>query len=209
VRAAVWEKQDFDKVDLLLVKELSKDGRQSLSEVQASIKRINGVDINYKTLVWHFAHHVVQRRLINGYSIGWHGVNYRFGEEKKKLRPHGYLFVALIVKDVDEQERLSLMGTLNRLPFLWSEAVGADYYSQLAFPVENTNEAMEYLGRLMKPYGPRAELHVLNQKEMLSFTIGHTLWDESRGTWAFEPLQVLGRFESLLVKLREMGIASG
>lgn len=209
VKATLSEKQEFDKVDLLLVKEISKEGRQSLSEIRESIKRINGVDINYKTLVWHYSHHVVQRNLVKGYSIGWHGVRYNFESEKKKLRPHGYLVVALIVTDVSEQERFTLMGTLNRLPFLLSEAVGKDYYAQLAFPVENSNDALEYLGRLIKPFGSRAEFHALNQKEMLSFTIGHNLWDASNGRWSFEPSQVLGRFEALLGKLREIGAARG
>lgn len=204
-RTGIWNESEFDKTDLLIVKELSKDGRQSIKEIQESIRRINGVDINYKTLVWHFKNHVSRRQLINGYAIGWHGVKYDFDADKKNLRPHGYLPIALIVKGISDQERMTLMGTLNRVPFLWSEASGRDYYAQFAFPVENTNEALEYLGRVVRPFGSRAACHVLNQKDMLSFTIGHNLWDSVNSRWTFEPQGIVDRFDALLVKLREMG----
>ena len=193
---------EFDKTDLLLVKELSKNARRSLSEVRSAIRRINGIEINYKTLVWHYTNHVLHRRLVTGYSVGWSGLNYDFSADRKKLRPHGYLPVALIVRAVNESERMTLMGTLNRLPFLWSQGSGRDYYAQFAFPVENTNEALEYLNRFAKPFNGRATCHLLNQKEMLSFTIGHTLWDSANRGWTFEPARILARFEALLIKLR-------
>jgi hypothetical protein len=206
-KGRIWPKAHFDKTDLLIVKELWKNGRQALKEIQGSIKQVNGIDINYKTLVWHYTHHVLRRKLIDGYSIGWHGAKYDFDADKKKLRPHGYLPMALTVRGVNDQERMTLMGTLNRLPFLWSEATGRDYYAQFSFPVENTNEALEYMNRVVRPFGPRATCHLLNQKEMLSFTIGHNLWDEANGRWTFEPQGVLARFDALLIKLREMGMS--
>jgi len=203
-KGRIWPEAVFDKTDLLIVKELWKNGRQALKEIQGSIKQVNGIDVNYKTLVWHYAHHVLPRHLIDGYSIGWHGAKYDFDADKKKLRPHGYLPMALTVRGISDQERMSLMGTLNGLPFLWSEATGRDYYAQFSFPVENTNEALEYMNRVARPYGARATCHFLNQKEMLSFTIGHNMWDDANGRWTFEPQSVLARFDALLVKLREM-----
>lgn len=205
--AAVWDEAEFDKTDLLLVKELSKDGRQSLSEIQGAIKRVNGMEINYKTLVWHYTNHVLRRQLINGYNVQWHGVKYDFNAERKKLRPHGYLIVALTVRDVSNQERMALMGRLNRVPFLWSEGSGKDYYAQFAFPVENANEALEYLNEATRPFGSRANCTVLNQKEMLSFTIAHNLWDTENGRWTFEPEKILARFDNLVLTLQEIGMA--
>jgi DNA-binding Lrp family transcriptional regulator len=206
-KGMIWPEAEFDKTDLLIVKELWKNGRQSLKDIQGSIRQVNGAEINYKTLVWHYTHHVLTRKLIDGYSIGWHGAKYDFDAEKKKLRPHGYLPMALTVKGINDQERMTLMGTLNRLPFLWSEATGRDYYAQFSFPVENTNEALEYMNQVVRPFGARATCHLLNQKEMLSFTIGHNLYDDANGRWTFEPQGVLARFDALLIKLREMGMS--
>ncbi len=207
VNATVWDEAEFDKTDLLLIKELSKDGRQTLSQIMEAIKRVNGIEINYKTLLWHYTNHVLRRHLINGYNVQWHGVKYDFSAERKKLRPHGYLFVSLTVKDVDDQERMTLMGSVNRLPFLWSEGSGKDYYAQFAFPVESANEALEYLNKTLRPFGTRGACYILNQKEMLGFTIGYNLWDTANSRWTFEPDKILARFENLLVKLREMGLS--
>jgi hypothetical protein len=203
----VWNETEFDKTDLLLVKELSKDGRRTLSEVKEAIRRINGIDVNYKTMVWHYTNHVLRRHLIDGYNIEWHGVRYDFNAEKKRLRPHGYLFVALTVRDVDDRERMMLMGKLNGLPFLRSEATGRDYYAQLAFPVESINEALKFLNGAIRPFGARASCAMLNQNEMLNFTISHNLWDSANGRWTFEPAEILARFNSMIVGLREIGIS--
>ena len=100
-----------------------------------------------------------------------------------------------------------MIRSANQLPFLWSEATGRDYYAQFSFPVENTNEALEYMNHVVRPFGARATCHLLNQKEMLSFTIGHNLYDDANGRWTFEPQGVLARFDALLIKLREMGMS--
>ena len=55
------------------MKELGKDSDRSLTEIQAAIKKVNTIDINYKTLGWHYAHHVQGQHLIRDYSIAWHG----------------------------------------------------------------------------------------------------------------------------------------
>ncbi len=206
--AAVSEKKKFDRVDLLLVKEMWKDGTRSLKEIQDAIRKVNGIEVNYKTLGWHLANHVLQRGLIRGYSVGWHRARYDFELKKTRVRQHGYVAVALLVQGISEYERMTLMAGLNRLPFLWSQAAGRDFYSQFAFPLDTANEAFEYLKAQLKPFGPRAEAFLLNQKEMLSFCIGHMLWDDAKGRWTFEKEALLRRFDSLILKGREMQISS-
>ena len=73
-RATISEKKRVDKIDLLILKELWKDGSRSLTEIQAAIKKVNGVDVNYKTLGWHYSHHVLGQRLIRDYSMTWNGM---------------------------------------------------------------------------------------------------------------------------------------
>ncbi len=81
---------------------------------------------------------------------------------------------------------MTLRSQLNRLPFLWSEAAGDAYYSQLFFPLNMVNEALEYLKTLLKPYGERAEIFLLDKREMASFTICYDLWDEPSNRWTFD-----------------------
>ena len=201
-RGAMTEKKRVDKVDLLILKELSKDGDRSLMEVQAAIKKINGVDINYKTLGWHYSHHVLSQRLVSHYSVGWHGLNYDF-EDKKDVgfARYDYLGVALVVRDVNAQETMMLRSQMNRLPFLWSEAAGSAYFSQLFIPLNAVNEALEHFKKVLKPYGKRAELFLLDKREMKYFTICYDQWDESNARWAFATAQLLPRLEASVLKV--------
>ena len=99
-----------------------------------------------------------------------------------------------------------LRSQLNRLPFLWSEAAGDAYYSQLFFPLDMANEALEYLKVLLSPYGERAEVFLLDQSEMASFTIGYKLWDERKGDWALDTENLLPRLERAELKIRERAV---
>jgi DNA-binding Lrp family transcriptional regulator len=203
-RATISERKDIDKIDLLILKELWKDSDRSLTDIQAAIKKVNGVDVNYKTLGWHYSHHVQERRLIRDYSITWHGIRYNFTLDKlERMGKHEYLGVSLIVRGTDEQDMMTLRSQLNRLPFLWSEAAGEVYYAQLWFPVEMVNEALEYLKRLLRPYGGRAEMFLLDMSETRSFTIAYDLWDDSRGSWTFEGEALWPRLERSVMKIRE------
>jgi len=72
------------------------------------------------------------------------------------------------VRGINDHERMTLMGTMNRLlPMVRGDRKG--YYAQFAFPVENTNEALEYMTG-GQAFGARATCHCSTQKEMLSFT---------------------------------------
>jgi hypothetical protein len=201
-RGAVSERKKVDKVDLLILKELSKDGGASLMEVQAAIKRINGVDINYKTLGWHYAHHVLSQRMVSHYSVGWHRLNYDFERSKDVgTARYDYLGVVVMVREVNGQERMMLRSQMDSLPFLWSEAAGSAYFSQLFIPLNAVNEALEHLKAVLKPYGKRAELLFLDKREMKYFTICYNQWDESKNHWAFDAAQLLPRLEASLLKV--------
>jgi DNA-binding Lrp family transcriptional regulator len=202
-RGSVSEKKRLDKVDLLILKELSKEGDRSLTEIQAAIKRINGVDVNYKTLGWHYARHVQGQRLVSHYSVGWHGLNYDFerGQDVGFAR-YDYLGVALLVRDVGGEDRMMLRSQMNRLPFLWSEAAGEAYFSQLFIPLNVLNEALEHFKKVLEPYRERAELMFLDKREMKYFTICYNQWDESKGRWAFEQAELLPRLERSALNVR-------
>jgi hypothetical protein len=201
--ASQKRKKKLDKVDLLILKELSKDGDRSLTEVRSAIKRINGVEINYKTLGWHYAHHIQDQRLVSHYSVGWHGLNYDFERRQDVgFARYDYLGVALLVRDVSAEDKMVLRGQMNRLPFLWSEAAGDAYFSQLFIPLSMVNEALEHFKKILKPYRERAELLILDKREMKYFTICYNQWDESSDSWAFATAELLPRVEGFVLKVR-------
>jgi len=202
-RATVTERKDFDKVDLLLLKELWKDSDRSLKEIHEAIEELNGEDLNYKTLGWHLKKHVVGRHLIRDYSVAWHGMKYDSNLQRtERVGKYSYLGVSIIVRETSSQEKMVLRSQLNRLPFQWSEAAGDSYYSQLFFPLGMVNEALENLKTLLLPYGERAELFLLDRREMTSFTIGYKKWDEENGRWTFDRAAVVPRIlESSLLSL--------
>ncbi len=180
------------------MKELWKDGDRSMTEIHAAIEGANGIDINYKTLGWHYANHVLGRHLIRDYSIAWHRFTYSLESDKvERVGKHSYLGVSLIVRETNKQEKMMLRSALNGLPFLWSEAAGDAYYSQLFFPLNSANEGLEYLKTILKAYDERAEIFLLDQREMQSFTIAYNLWDESSGRWTFERASILARLENV------------
>ena len=192
----------FEKTDLLLLKELQLDADRPLTEINRAILAKNNVKINYKTLQWHYRHHLVDGGLINGYSIRWMGTRYNPVAEKVEHRQHKYLVVDLIVKDVTRNEVLELTGKMHQTPFLWSEMAGKDYLGQSAFPIEATMDALQYLRGVMHPYGNRASFYVVDQKSSGQFVVPYNLWDDAEKEWTFAKEDILPRFENLVLKIR-------
>jgi hypothetical protein len=203
-RATISQRRKLDKVDLLLLKELAKDSDRSLTEIQAEIKKVNDTDINYKTLGWHYTHHVLGQHLIRDYSIAWHRMTYNLTEQRiERMGKHGYLGISLIVRRTSDKDRMMLRSQLNRLPFLWSEAAGDAYYAQLFFPLDMANEAIEYIKKLLGPYGDRAEMFLLDQSQVRTFTISHTLWDEETQRWTFDAKGLAPRLHESVMSLQQ------
>jgi hypothetical protein len=198
-----FEPFTFDKLDLLILKELQMDATRSLSEIKESIKANNGTDINYKTLAWHWAKHVQEKRMINGYVLRWMGTTYDSVTERAKHRQHKYIMIPVFVRGVTDEERVALMGEMNKVPFLWCEAAGEDYHAQFAFPVEMVNDAFSYLKDALARFGPRASYSVMDQTAALSFTFSYALFDDEAKKWTFNEAELAARFESLVLKIRE------
>lgn len=203
-RATIPEKKKFDKVDLLILKELWKDSARSLKEIQEAIKKVNGVEINYKTLCWHYKSHVTRNGLVRDYSIAWHGLKHNGPREKVEgMGKYSYLGLSVVVRGTSEQEKMILRSQLNRLPFLWSEAAGEAYYCQMFVPLGMANDAFAYLKNLLRPFDERAEIFVLDKTQMESFTICYGLWDDRTKSWGFDSRSVLPRIEAAVLKVRE------
>ncbi|MGA2663449.1 MAG: AsnC family protein [Nitrososphaerales archaeon] len=191
----------FDKIDLLILKELQRDATKSLKEVNAAINSKH-FELNYKTMNWHYQHHIVRQGLIDGYSVRWPGTKYNQSLDKPEHRQHRYLMLELVVREVTPNETLQLTGKAHQTPFLWSETVGKDYFAQFAFPLESMIEALEYLREVMHPFARRASHYFIDQKNSVVFAVPYNLWNNGDKKWTFEPGPTLARFENLVLKVK-------
>jgi len=190
----------FDYVDLLLMKELQMDANKSMKEIS------NKLNVNYKKLAWHYTTHVTARRLLSGYSVNWMGTRYDYGIEKALHRQHRYFAVILLVRGATEYETMSLRQAVDRLPFLWSEAAGANYFCEFAFPVDFVVEGLQYLTDAISEVKERTEIFTIDQSQAAGFTISYSKFSQAHRKWEFNLEDLMKRFESLTVEIkRETG----
>ena len=189
--------EKFDKVDLLIIKELQMDANKSLKEMADTL------DVNYKKLAWHYSSHILGRNLVRGYSVNWMGTTYDYAIEKALHRQHKYFAAQLIVKSVNEFEVMSLRQAVNKLPFIWSEAAGSDYSCEFFFPVDFVVEGLQFLGKEMSEFKDRSELLILDQTEALNFTIPYYRYDPSKKSWTFDLPDLLTKFSELILQIKK------
>ena len=187
----------FDYVDLLLIKELQMDANKSLKEISDKLK------VNYKKLAWHYTTHVMFRRLLRGYSVNWMGTGYDYGIEKVLHRQHKYFAASLLVRGATEYETMSLRQAFDRLPFLWSEAVGTNYSCEFSFPVDFVVEGLQYLTETISAVKERAEIYAVDQSNSASFTVAYSRFDQAQKKWEFNLEDLISRYEALIVEIKK------
>lgn len=195
------EKGRFDMLDLRILQELRVDANRSLIEIQQNLKK-NNLEVNYKTLDWHYRTHILEQRQIKSFVLNWMGTRYSFENEKAMHRKHRYLRVDVIAKDITENERMHLLSAMNGLPFQWCEAVGKNYFTQFAFPTENVTEAFLYLEKVLAPFKGRARYFIMDQSSALSFTIEPSLYDEVTKNWKFDREGLMTKFENMILQIK-------
>jgi len=189
-------KGKFDYIDLLIVKELQMDANRSMKEISEKL------NINYKKLAWHHTAHVIGRKLLGGYTVNWMGTRYDYNLEKALHRKHRYFAVDFMVKDVNEFETMNLRQQADRLPFLWGEAAGENYFAELALPVDYVVEGLQYLGNAARPVRDKMSLFTLDQTEAARFTIPYSMFDPATKRWNFAREELIKKFEDLIVKIK-------
>lgn len=186
----------FDSIDLGIIKQMQLDPDTSLIEAQSRLK------VNYKTLTWHYRNHLVGNGLLKGYLVNWAGTRYDPKLEKALHRRHKYMWLELVVSNVTETERMSLMANVSRLPFVWLEAGGSNYFAQIAFPMENLTEALGFIKETVAPVRDRAVWHFMDQTNALRFTVVPELYDSSTKKWMFDQIELLNRFDKLILEIK-------
>jgi DNA-binding Lrp family transcriptional regulator len=201
VEPSVSPRAKFDKIDLLIAKELQTDATRELQDIQRAIKEADGVDINYKTLCWHLSEHV-EPRLLKGYKINWMGTKYDPVADRAKHRQHSYLGVDVFAKSVRTEERLELLDKIGRLPVVWLEGAGSDFYAQVMIPSESTVEGLQYLQTALQSVSDRASFVIADQRDALTYQFSYKLYDETAKAWKFNREELLAKFRALEAQIR-------
>jgi hypothetical protein len=145
----------------------------------------------------------MKRRLLSGYRVNWMGTSYDYAIEKALHRQHRYFAVNLAVRSVTEYETMSLRQAVDRLPFLWSEAVGANYFCEFAFPVDFVVEGLQYLTEAISRVKERTEIYTIDQSDAASFTISYSRFNQARKKWEFNLADLISRFDTLIVEIKK------
>jgi len=190
------ERGRFDQIDLSLIKQLQIDPETNLFEISPKLQ------VNYKTLSWHHRVHVVGNNLVSGYLVNWAGTRYDPRLEKALHRRHRYMWVELLVRGVTENERMELMAKVNRLPFVWLEAGGQNYFAQIAFPSETITEALGFIKEIVSPIKQKATWHFMDQANALRFSIAPSLYNREERNWSFDQVELLNRFDKLVLEIK-------
>ena len=194
------EVEPYDRIDLLILKELDADARRSLVTIAKK------ADVSYKTIDRHYLDHVLGRGLIKGYRILWQGSRYDFEREKAMTKKHRYIESAIILKGATEGEKAELMSLLNNTPFLWSEASNPGYYAEVYVPPSYYAEFIDYLGVFSRRAEAKLRVLMVDQSNALSFTIAYKLFDWETGKWQLNSADVITRFKSLIMNVRSGGV---
>ena len=188
----------FDPIDLGLIKQLQINPNGSLREIGDKLQ------VNYKTLTWHYRTHLVGNGLLKGYMVNWAGTRYDPRIEKALHRRHRYMWLELLVNSVTETERMELMSKINQLPFVWFEAGGQNYFAQIAFPIEMMTEGLSFIKDATLPIRRKATFHLMDQANALRFSLTPQLYDQEAKNWKFDQVELLTKFDSLVLEIKGM-----
>jgi hypothetical protein len=190
------ETEKYDKLDLLLLKELDTDANRTV------VKMAENVQVNVKTLEFHYVDHVEARGLIKTYRITWPGSRYDFKLDKVFSKKHRYTEVTILFEGGTKIENAELISLLNKTPYLWIEAVEPNYYAELFIPSNSYVEFLEYIGDFSGRAGEKMKVFVMDQARALSFTISYKLFDNETRTWRLDSEDNIHRFQNLVARIK-------
>lgn len=192
---------DYDALDLRILRELSQDANASLAGIAASL------GMSYRMLQGHNSKHVLRRGLVRSYGIRWMGSR-RHDPRRGGMvvgPRQGYVPLFVLVRDATRAEKLEVSAMLNRVPFLWHEAFGTDYWASMYVPVGHYTESLNYLRGFIQEAPERARLYTADPAGSLSLPFPSQLFDREEKEWQLDPAVVLTEMENLVLRTRVGG----
>jgi DNA-binding Lrp family transcriptional regulator len=177
------EPTEFDKVDLLILKELQLDVRQSLKSIARK------ANVSHMDLFRHYRNHVLGRNLVQTFVLRWVGT-------KQAWSKHGIILANLCFLNTDARK---VAPVVLRLPFLTSHALSVDgrlYICDLAIPINQLSSTLRYLTDANLPITDDHVLHFLDWNFAMGYVLPyHTYTDEG---WSFDATSAIGRIVQAL-----------
>jgi hypothetical protein len=189
--------EKYDKIDLLVLKELDIDAGRTL------VKMAENVKVNLGALEFHFRDHVKARELFKGYRLVWQGTGYDVAQEKALSRKDFYIELTILLTGGTQAEVAELMLLLNRTPFLWSEAYGSAYCAEIFLPNYACTEFLEYIDKLANKLGRKLRVLFMDQSQTKRFVITYSLFDGSTRKWGLDSDAVLKTLGSMAPTVRD------
>ncbi len=193
----------YDRVDLLVLKELDIDASRTL------VKMAENVKVSLNALEFHYRDHVKARGLIKGYRLVWQGTKYDREQRRVVSRKDIYVELTILLKDGTREEVAELMLLLNRMPFLWSEAYGAAYCAEVFLPNYAYVGFLEFIDGFANRIGKKLRVFVMDQSHALRFVVQYDLFDGGSRRWLLDEQAVLKALGSLAPIVRDAGFRGG
>jgi hypothetical protein len=172
--------EKYDRFDLLILKELEIDANRRLVQISER------VGVPARMLRFHYLNHVEMRNLVRAYRVSWPGSRYDFERGKTITRKDHYVEATILLEGANKSENAELRVLLNRLPFLWSEAVGPNYCAEVFVPNHLYIGFLEYLEDFAGRVGEKMKVLVMDQDRALRFTISYKLFDAETKNWRLD-----------------------
>jgi DNA-binding Lrp family transcriptional regulator len=182
--------EKYDRVDLLILKELDIDASRTL------VKMVENVKVSLKALEFHYRSHVKPRGLIKGYRLVWQGTKYD-REQRRAVSRKDSVELTILLKDGTREEVAELMLLLNGTPFLWSEAYGDAYCAEVFLPNYAYIGFLEYIDEFANKVGKKLRVFIMDQSHALRFVIQYKLFDGVSRTWLLNEQAVMNALVGL------------
>jgi DNA-binding Lrp family transcriptional regulator len=181
---AVRGPDKYDRVDLLILKELEKDAGRTL------VKMVSNLNVSLNALEFHRREHVEARGLIKGYRLVWQGTRYDF-EQQRAVSRKDYLELTILLEGGTRDEVTELTMLLNSTPFLWSEAYGEAYCAEIFVPTYEFAGLLAYLDRFVSKVCEKLRIFTMDQNQAVRFVIAYDLFDAESRKWQLDSRLVM------------------
>ncbi|MGA1974619.1 MAG: hypothetical protein ABSG92_03200 [Conexivisphaerales archaeon] len=188
-----YDKNEYDKMDILLAKELALN---SLSTVAEMSKKLN---INVKTLQYHYNSHVLERKMVTKYIVRWMG-------DLESIKKHRIIYGRVFAKDLSQSQLQDIRKAFYSIPFTWSEAAAGNrdlYLVEMAVPVEHYLYVQYYLNNSLGSLAECLDFKTIDVGNSLAFTIPHSLYDSVAGSWSFPLDENVKKLQNLRETLKQ------
>ena len=166
-------KEDFDHIDLLIIKSLQIDPWIKVVDLAKEIKMTEG-DISY-----HINKHVFGRNQIGGFRFRWVGTRDAWAK-------HTILPLTLEFKGLSDEDSRHAMSVVTSTPFTWNHMRAEDgtYFSELLVPVSHLPETMRYISDNLRALKLFPRIALGDMSCVSSFTVPYMMHQKSHG-WVF------------------------